>query len=227
MAVATRTRHLVTGGNPEQEYPVPTEDTFEAEAAEYLPADDLRRIARALIAAHPSRFRHLERLHVVYLWRKAGGARHDTPTLGKCQKPSGLLKHFSAADFVIWLAADHCRDRRFTAYQVEALLFHELCHTDRDPESGKPVLVGHDWEGFAAEVAHYGAWESATAHLAQQFEQLRLALDADGPGLAPMASAPLGADAPAALADEVAAALDQAGVAAARDGASAGPEPSS
>ena len=64
--------------------------------------------------------------------------------MGRCNRPSGLLRHFSHADFVIWFAANNCRDVAITRWQMEALIFHELKHAKM--EDGEAVLVPHEWE---------------------------------------------------------------------------------
>ena len=125
--------------------------------AEFIPAPDLEQRAEQLITRH-KRFSHLDDFEVIYLWKAEGGASGGSATLGKCQKPSGLLKHFSQAHFVIWLAADHARKRLLSANQLEGILYHELCHAG--VVEGKPVIVPHDWAGFAAEIEEYGFYLS-------------------------------------------------------------------
>lgn len=48
----------------------------------------------------------------------------------------------------------------------EAIVFHELCHCDRDA-NGRPVLKDHDAQVFDTEVELYGVWwHSAQEHFA-------------------------------------------------------------
>jgi hypothetical protein len=138
-------------------YEPPDDRSFEAELADYLPAEDLTEMAEALLDRTELRFGDLRELEIVYLWRRNGGKSQGMPVLGKPQKPSGLLAYFSHADFVIWLAADHCRAYEFTRAQVEAALAHELMHIGQD-EDGKPCIVGHDFEGFRREIEVLGLW---------------------------------------------------------------------
>ena len=65
---------------------------------------------------------------IAFLWKKTGGKTKGKPTLGKCEKPSGLLKHFADYDFVIWLGADNMRAAKFGQTEIEAALYHELQH---------------------------------------------------------------------------------------------------
>ena len=188
-------RELVTSGDPYALYPVPQEERFRGkpELAEpdrdYIPAPDLRRIAAALIAKHPGLFRHLGegQLQVAYRWKRSGGTSGGRATLGKCAKVSGAAKAFKeAADvaFLIWLAAEECRLGRRTAYQVEALLFHQLMHTAAN--DGKPATDPHDFEGFAKEVEIYGLWDEDLHRLGRAIQHLQLPLfalnGADGNG---------------------------------------------
>lgn len=181
MVTEQRARTLVTGGNPDKLFPVPPEEAFaEVEGpVEYIEAPDVERVAAALIGTC-SEFSHLRERALVYLWRAEGGKTKGKATLGKCAKPSGLLKHFAEADFMVWLAADHVRGMQFSAWQVEALVYHELLHAGAT-DKGEPVLWPHDFEGFRPEVSRYGAWKPDLAEAAKSF-QPRLPL-ADGPSL--------------------------------------------
>ncbi len=118
---------------------VPAEQEFGPDG--FLSADDLTELGERVINKHPGHFAHItaNSLRVVFLWKLAGGENAGRLTFGKCQKPSGLLKHFSGVDFVIWLAADHCR--MFEPAQFEALLFHELCHVGSSKDAAGKVAL--------------------------------------------------------------------------------------
>ena len=185
MVTATRTgaRRLVTGGDPDARFVVPVEGDFtdlvdETVAHDYIPAPEVREVGEALIDACPE-FAHLRGVEIAYLWRREGGKTKGRLTLGKCTKPSGLLAHFSGATWVVWLAADHIGVRSFTAWQVEALVYHELCHTSVAGEDDTPTLVGHDVEAFRAELARYGLWKPDLEGLKGPV-QLALRMDAYG-----------------------------------------------
>ncbi len=164
---------LVTEGDPEQLYPAPPADEFKKAALEYLEAKDLEAIGEALIEKQGG-FGYLKELKIVYLWKEQGGKSRGKAVLGRCQRPKGLLAKFCDADFIVTLSADYVREMRLTRYQVEAIVFHELCHTDFDEEKDKAALVPHDYEGFCREVELYGAWRGDLAKAAQAFQQLRL-----------------------------------------------------
>ncbi len=142
---------------------------------EYMAAPDLEAIGASLIRRTLS-FTHLEQAVVTYLWKSKGGNGKGKRTLGKCQKPSGLLYHFAACDFVIWLAADHVRELQFDARRIEALVFHELCHADYEEDeengAGRFTIAGHDVEAFMSEVRSYGAYTEDLQQFAGVCRQL-------------------------------------------------------
>lgn len=152
-------------------YPVPVADDFDFGTAEFKPDKALKALAGTLIDRHPD-LAHVKMLDVRFMWKRKGGESGGKAVYGKCVKPGGLLRHaLSAADFVIWLAADQCQG--FTRHQVEALLYHELCHIGRD-EDGKRSLVPHDVEAFASEVREYGLWMSDLRTFGKAVRQLAL-----------------------------------------------------
>lgn len=146
-----KTKKLLSGGDPEEPFAIPVAHEFGDE--DWLFAERIAPIAEELIANYPC-FQGLERLSIVYLWKRKGPEK-PRRLLGKCQRPTGLLHYFCKADFVIWLAANNCQG--LTAWQIEALVFHELKHAGLDDDG--PVLVPHDWEGFAEEIERYGLWK--------------------------------------------------------------------
>lgn len=166
--------YLAQGGDPLADY-APVDDWREA--------PDIAAIANALIEAHP-RFRHLRRKAIVYRWRREGGAVGGKDTLGKCVRVGGVNKVWSADDFLIWVAADHAEYYNLTAYQLEALVFHELCHAS-ETEKGQPRIAPHDVTAFVAEVEEYGLWardlDLFGRAAAKAVEQLRL-WDDEGEG---------------------------------------------
>jgi len=170
-------------GDPDQPYPVPGEEQFDP-GIKFIESAELNAIGGALCSATSDG--ELQRttrgLTVRYLWKAEGGRHHGANILGKCVKPSGLVRHFSGADFVIWLAADHLRAHNggapATRFQIEACLYHELKHigVEEDEETGdeKPVLRPHDLEEFNAVILRYGAWDEAVELAAAAFTQMPL-----------------------------------------------------
>lgn len=171
-------RRLVTGGDPDAMYPVPSADQFVNELGdpcEYLHAGDLEAIANALLRDETPELTGARLARVRYLWRREGGSSHGRRRLGRCQRASGLLQYWADCDFIIWLAADHLRECNATAYQVESLVYHELLHISTD-ETGRPSVRGHDWEGFVTEILRYGLCWPDVRRVGEAVQQLRLDL---------------------------------------------------
>lgn len=173
---------------------VPSEAEFGEKGedqVDFLPADAIERLARALIARHQNLFGHLNGLRVLCLWRRQGGKKAGKAVFGKCEKPSGLTRYLSGGeegepyDFIVTLSADHCRDAGYGTAELEALTFHELSHTtleEKEDKEGnvttKPALTGHDFEGFRAEVEHFGFWQPDLVQMSRAV-QLRLPATAE------------------------------------------------
>lgn len=136
--------------------------------------DDLEILASQLIAAHETTLGHCRNLRIAYLWKRKGGGKGGKGTLGKCQSLSGVAQHWGRADILVWLAADHCKDLKLNARQLEALLFHELLHIGWDADKGQAFIAEHDFAGFLKELELYGAWDQDLQLLAHHKSQLRL-----------------------------------------------------
>lgn len=154
----------------------PAPDQFigpDGEPCEFLVREDLTDLGQRVIGQY-EQFAHLLSLEVLFLWKAQGGASNGRDTLGKAQRPTGLLRHFSDAQFIIWLAADHIQKRFLSSRQIEAIIFHELCHCSVDEEKGTPKIIGHDLSAFISEVAHYGLWSDDWRRAERQIKQLSL-----------------------------------------------------
>lgn len=160
----------------------PSQGRFEG--ADFLQAPELERLVRDLVERHPA-FSHLRDARFKVLWKRKGGAGKGKATLGKTQKPSGMLAYFAEFDFVIWVAADHVKGHQFSQQQIEALVYHELCHCgweeNEDDEAvalgapeGRYVVEPHDVESFAAEIRTYGLWKQDLQEMGEAVRQLRL-----------------------------------------------------
>lgn len=153
-------------------YPVPSDFDFDEVEKDFLTAPDLEDLAKKLYQRY-SDFDHLNpsitdtQFTVTYLWKRKGGESGGKTILGKCVRPTGLLKQLVGTNYVIWVAADSTRGR-LNRRQMEALLFHEMLHTCVG-EKGEPATVGHDFEGFVREIAEYGTWRKDIEPLALAF----------------------------------------------------------
>lgn len=154
-------------------YSVPTEEQFEDSVTGFLDAEDLEAMGKMLIQRHGNGvFKNFDRLSIKYAWKKSGGKNY-----GVCERMSGKSAYLSGDSwhYFIWLGADNVRDNELTEYQVEALVFHELCHIRLI--DGKWSIAPHDFEGFGAEIEQYGLWSQDAKAIAPAFEQLNLFTD--------------------------------------------------
>lgn len=164
---------IVTPGDPGQIFPdVPVPKAFEKEGGDFIDAEEIEKVGAALIDVRKE-LEPLREAAIRYLWQKSGGTSAGKAVLGRCRRPRGLLAKFCAADFIITISADHVTTAQLTRFQMEALVFHELCHASMDQQKGARLLP-HDYEGFNAEVTHYGAWRPDLQRAQVAFSQLQL-----------------------------------------------------
>lgn len=136
--------------------------------------------AITLIKRHPDELEHLHGMPMALRWKQKGGKSRGRPTMGQTVKTGGLLKHFSGATFVIWLAADHIRAAGYGDRQIEALLFRHLlaagvAEIDEDTgRGGGATLVPPEFSAYEAEIRVYGPWEPAHKAAARTFQQVTL-----------------------------------------------------
>lgn len=153
-------------------------DTHFDEQDDYLESQALDHMADAE-RTRWSEFRHLKQARIRVLWKRKGGKGGGKNTWGKAATLSGLLRHYVPEDFVIWLAADHCREAQLSQIDLQALIYHELCHCwfEEDETTGemKWSVRAHDVTAFTSEVERYGAWTPDLRQMRRTYEQLALA----------------------------------------------------
>jgi len=156
----------------------PQDDEFFGK--DFMPAEALDALARELTRRH-AELRPIGEYELKVLWKRGGGSKGGRVILGKCKAPSGLLRFYSGADWMIWLASDHVRAHGFNAQQTEALLYHEMLHCCVEVEGDRPpkiTTVSHDIEAFNKEIERYGLWmQDLVDTAAVMGQQLALALD--------------------------------------------------
>lgn len=172
--------NMVSSVFSDRRFPVPPDDKFAEAEDEFIPAPELELIGKALIDKYENDFGRIYDANILYLWKQKGGASGGQSTLGKCIRPTGLAKHFATktddgfsekVDFVVWVAADHARTHQITLRQMNALIFHELMHTDWD--EGKFVIKTHEFEGFAREIEEFGMWKNSIKKIAEACETVK------------------------------------------------------
>lgn len=134
---------------PLDEWPVDDDEKPEA----YAEATQPRLIAEQLIRKLVE-FQHLRGKTLVYLYRPDPFTVGGKPAIGKCQKPGGLLRRFSGADFILVFA--HTSWQKLNVWQRVALVYHELRHAGWDEMQEKPYIKPHQWEGFFDELQIFG-----------------------------------------------------------------------
>lgn len=146
-------------------FPIPQESDFKDSNSGFLPAPELGLIGKTLISRYDEKFKPLVEINIRYAWKQKGGKSKGNLVLGKVEAVSGLKSFLSdeACDYLIWLAADNCRGA--TEWQIEATIFHELCHFA--VIDNKLTLRGHDFEGFTAEILEYGEWRKGIKDFTQ------------------------------------------------------------
>jgi hypothetical protein len=150
----------------------PSDESFGGD--DFKDAPDIEAIAEML------RERHNLPVSITfaYRWKRKGGKSADKAVLGKCVKLSGPAKHFGRVDFLIWIAADHCREMKMTQDQYVNLVYHELLHADVEIDEEtfdeRPIVRGHDIEEFADVVRAYGLWIDAQRDFVEAAHQAPL-----------------------------------------------------
>lgn len=155
---AAETVHIVSNDDFQQGslFLVPSDSSFNGKP--YRDAPELANIAERLIGEHGF-LNELVNCDVRWYWKRKTGVSKGRVKVGFMKRASDLIGHFTGADFIGWLSATTARDGKFTDRQVEAAVFHQLLHIGTD-DNGNWIFEPHDFEGFAAEVRHYGTWSS-------------------------------------------------------------------
>lgn len=150
------------------EYPVPQDSDFGS--ADFLFENDLAAMGGDLINGKAS-LAHLKGFEIHYRWKRKGGEASGRKTFGKLTKPSGMLRDYSGADFIVWLAADHCQG--MSKHEVEAALFAQLCYAGKDDE-GNRTITPPDLHTHIAVIREYGLVNSELRAAAKAMKQLSL-----------------------------------------------------
>lgn len=145
---------------------------------EYWHDPQLEEIGKSLIQKHHN---HLLEAEISYLVTSRQKIKAGVVEIGHSKRPSGLLKHYARADFIVIIADDfwHGAER----IKREALVDHELCHCSVEyDESGERswIIRRHDIEEFTAVVDRHGLWTDELKQFGQAVaRQLELPLSGD------------------------------------------------
>jgi hypothetical protein len=156
-------------------------------AALFFDAPIVREIAEELIEQHHP---HLEYKTIEYLFRDDIPTQNGREVWGTAKKIGGqaafLAKGKNQPFFVITISEPAWVG--LSTEQRRALVDHELMHCVAEPDSdGVEQLktVGHDFEGFVAEIERYGLWRDNAKTMAQAMQpHLPLGDEADDENIA-------------------------------------------
>lgn len=191
--LTTPWRGLITGGDPNATIAPPADEAFvqyldehgepfnwdpdlaeegeqEPEKRElaFLPAPELEAVANELIG-ELDEFLHLRMVRIVYRWKRDGLRVGGRARLSGNQKLSGLVADTLGARFLVWVAANHLTSASVTAWQFEALVYHELMHI-RSGDGARD----HDFAGFVTELQRYGMWRLDLRSAGEALRQLTM-----------------------------------------------------
>ena len=183
MVATENKRELVTGGDPDAPFPIPDESMFFDQRTrgfvDFIADESLDRIGRALISRKLA-FLDDGEFTIEFRWKRRGGVSKGNAFLGNCVRLSGAARHYAGVHMLVYLAADHLGSWNYTAWQVEALIYHELLKIDRQEKWSKPdkttgknyklptvySVLGPEFSGFYQEIREYGLWQTQLAQLA-------------------------------------------------------------
>lgn len=120
---------------------------------EWKDAPEVKAVVKELINEHHGR---LLTAKIKSLFREGAWSSQRKETWAKVYKVTSRDKHLTGYDF--YLAVNQEVWEHLDTPARIALIDHELCHCDRDDDSGKWCTYGHDLEDFIAVVARHGAW---------------------------------------------------------------------
>lgn len=151
-------------------YSFPGDDRFPADDP-YADAPDLSRMGSRLIKAYED-FKPLRGVIIRYYWKRRGGMMNGGPVYSLTSRISGLAKHhMKQGDYAIVLAVDNCKAAGYGAREVEAELFHSLCHL-RQNDDGEIKIVGHDVNDFRRAIEEYGLYRPQLVTFADAIQEI-------------------------------------------------------
>jgi hypothetical protein len=171
----------ITFGDDAWEFTLPSDGDLlgRKNGGGFYDAPELRRLYERIREKHPHRFSAARNHGVVFAWKaaKLPTDPSTTITVGKCSTVSGPAAFFEArgTTFFIWLNLNYIRRELWSATQVEAALYHELCHTGED-DKDNPKLYDHDFTGFTDELSTYGMWRNDLRRMGESVKQVLLPL---------------------------------------------------
>lgn len=135
----------------------------------WTPAPEAQQIAKKYIKDY---HKHLASVLIIYVFTDKPFKVHGGPADAKVQKISGIHAWLAAHDLYdmkedidggeidefILMTIDKSSWDLYEPKQREALIDHELCHVQTNPETGKVELQSHDVEEFKQVIVRHGLW---------------------------------------------------------------------
>jgi predicted metallopeptidase len=139
---------------------------------EYTYSPEAERIGRDLINDYHT---HLSTCRVEFVFVSETPVAKGKEVWGRARKITGINAFLGAKDdpedyFVIELARPIWN--RLDDKQKRALVDHELCHCDRNEETGGLIMVSHDVEEFSGVIVRHGLWRHDVQHFVELGAQM-------------------------------------------------------
>lgn len=116
--------------------------------------EDVLKLAQEIIWEH---HQELTEFAIGFIFRSEASTNAGKMVLGQASKITGKYLPFVDLDGLVWLAGDVWPS--LSMNQKRALIDHELCHFEVDPE-GNLKMRGHDIEEFRCIIERYGLWKA-------------------------------------------------------------------
>lgn len=139
----------------EQPYAVPSDSAFQGRDF-IIDPDDLTRIKKDLVFECAPLFNHLQAASIEMAWKRKGGmANGGVQGHGHKRSDAHAVAH-GAKEFLLWVAADIAREAPLTKTDVEAAVYHEMCHLGWNENTGEVKIVDEPVKYFPSEKRRYG-----------------------------------------------------------------------
>lgn len=128
---------------------------------------EVLKVAERVIRDHHT---NLLEAKIGFLMRSEDGASNGKRVIGKAAKFPVKLRPYVELDFLIWLSRPTWLELDVAGR--EALVDHELCHLEYDPDTLEAGLKAHDVEEFVEIIERHGLWRfdlERTAEAIQPF----------------------------------------------------------
>lgn len=149
-------------------YAVPSDEAFGGK--EFAAAADLREIAGIILAKYHEDFWYLKDAPIGFYWKRRKAAKGGEVAWYDTRKAGPLEATLTGAAYIVWLAADYCRDTPVTAEQVGYALVHSLMHIGWNGDKAETRYRSHEFAGYVREVEICGFWQPNLQDAAAGFQ---------------------------------------------------------